>query len=419
MKAAMRGSYFGIFCSLAAGLILAGCSPSRQIKSVVRNDLFSLDYGLSENQIALSAGNDDSIDMVMQEGIFHVLDGSGKKIMKLSSYGDLLALLYDPSRSPVPRIMKPAELPAPDAPADASVAPGRYALPLHFVAPGRMAVDGNQTIYVIDRVANPSARIFDPNLASYCDRIIRRFGAQGSELPYIGQEGPGGSPFPFVMAVEAFGDDTFAVVSSSESVIQIHHFGKAGNLLSSLRLNRESLTLPDELAGAEEQGTRLHASLDGIMGSSAGAAFEITMKIDYYREHFNPGSFVISRTEFAGSWLIVVDGMTGRQKNSLVIAPEGQDSSIPELVGSSPGFYYLLSKSPREESGAEVADAGMEASSMVLQRIDTQGKVDLRYQLDFPEGTREVVVLKVSAAGQAYALLRTDESVKVVWWEYR
>lgn len=421
MDAAMNASMFRILSAVAASLVLGSCQPARQIKSVVRSDLFSLGYGLSETQVDLSAGGDEGIDLVMREGIFHLLDGSGKKAMKLSSYGDLLALLYDPSRSNDLEIMKPATQESGQAQAASSEIQGRFAAPVRFVAPDKIAVDASQTIYVADRVASAAARMYDAQSESYCDRIVRRFGAQGLELPYLGQEGPGGSPFPYIMSIDALANDTLCVVSGSESAILVHHFGKTGNLLSSLRLSRAALPLPlslsEEVSG--KKGVRMHANLDTMFGASEGDAFEITLKIDYYREFFDPDSLVIAREDFAGSWIFTLDGANGRSLRSLAIVPEESDASIPELIGEHSGLYYLLSEVEGAAAVKASGPASSRAASRVLQLVDGKGKVQLRYRIDLPEGASEIAVLKVSSAGQIYALLKADENIRLVWWSYR
>ncbi|HWR10881.1 MAG TPA: hypothetical protein VN445_03575 [Rectinemataceae bacterium] len=401
-------------------LTLVSCDPARHIKSIVRSDLFSIGYGLSENQIDISSGGEGGIDMTMREGIFHILDGTGKKVLKLSSYGDLLALLYDPERSPEPRVVKNVVPKDKESGGEAQNAPGRYAAPIHFIAPGKIAVGTDQTIYIVDRVSDPSARIYDSQAESYCDRIVRRFGSQGAELTYLGQEGPGGSPFPHIVAVDAFENDTIAVVSATETMVLIHHFKKNGDLLSSLRLSRSSLPMPASLAASAEKnsGVRIHASLDGILETVSKDSFDIILKIDYYKEYFDPESMAISRNEFAGSWIFVLNGLTGKASYSLSIVPENPDAPIPELIGMSSGLYYLLSDTPTDES-ARTTQGVNDGASRMLQLVDAQGKVHQRFRLDLPEGAEEVMVLKVSAAGQIYALLKTREAVDVVWWDYR
>ena len=387
-----------------AALPLASCGSSRRVRNIVRTDLFSINYGVAEDQAALASGGEERFDVVMREGIFHILNGTGRKVMKLSSYGDLLALLYDPAVSPEPRLDKADAQRAPGA----SAAQGRYAAPVNFLSPSRIAVDSAQTIYVADRMA-ASARVFDQQTGSWCDSSVRRFGTQGSELPPLGQEGPGGTPFPSILSVDVMENDSLAIVSASETLVLIYHFGKAGNLLSVLRLARDSLPVPEALGGtsAAKPGRRIHANIEGIQAASQGADFEVSLKMDYYREDLAAGGEVSSGTEYVGSWIYRLDGQSGAEKGSVAIAPGGADVDIPRLIGISGGLYYLLS------GGRDLG-----ADSSMLQLTDAAGKAQARYRMEFPEGTREVMALKVSAKGQVYALLGTSDAIKVVWWDY-
>jgi len=413
----MRVTVLCLACFLSGYLLLGSCDSSLQIKRIVRNDLFSIGYGLSEDQIDLSSMGDNSIDMDMKEGIFHILDGSGKKAMRFSSYGDLLALYYDKSRLPEPRTVKPTVQADNGLLGTPTLSQGRYAVAVNFVSPSRMTVDSAQIIYIADRVENPAARVFDVQSQAFCDRIVRRFGAQGMEMRYLGQEGPGGTPFPFITALKALDDDTLAVISESESVFLIHHFGKEGNLLSTLKLNRSSLPLPKNLvSGANDsKNQQIHANLDGIIESIEAKSFRVSLKIDYYREYFDPVSHVISRSEFAGSWIFVLDGFTGTVLRNFNILPSGSDSPIPEFIGMSSGIYYFLSNSEDVHEGTSSG----KGPRRILQLIDGVGKVRSRFLIDLPASTKEIVSIKVSPTGYVYALLSTELAVRVVWWYYR
>lgn len=397
------------------------CNRGARVQNMVRSDLFSMGYGLSENQIDLSAGGAGAIDIAMREGIFHILDGTGKKVMKLSSYGDILALLYDPTRSPEPRIAKPRKGSEQDASFGEASSTGRYAVPHSFAAPRKIAVDSAQTIYLADRIRDPAARIFDEQSKSYVDRIVRRFGEGGEELSYLGQEGPGGSPFPQIAALEALSDDSIAVISSSETAFLVHRFTGGGMLLSNLRIGRDSLPIPGSLAlnAEENEGLRLHASLEDIFAVSDGESFEIALKIDYYRERFDPESLVIAATEFVGSWIFVMDGANGRGVGAIPIAAAGADESIPELIGISGGYYYLLSPAESREIGMAATGSAGGIEERMLQIVDGDGKVHYRYSIDLPEDSREVAALKVSPAGQIYAFLISKTAANIVWWDYR
>ena len=416
---------------LAPVLLLAACAPASQTGSIQRRDLFSIGYGMSENQIDLSTQGRDGIDLTMSKGIFHMLDGSSRKIMRLSSYGDLLALLYDPSISPVPNIVKPLAMPGIDAAEEEGRAVGRYAVPIAFTQPREMAVGLDQTIYIADKVAQPSARIYDTKLASYCDRIIRRFGTMGQEKAYLGQEGPGGSPFPTVISMDVFGDDTLGIVSVTESAFLVYHFGKEGNLLSSMRIGQDALPLPVELSenegespgdsGTEGTGinSRIHANLDSMMMTSGGEFFGIVLKLDYYKEFYDSASLAISRNEYAGSWIFAMDGLTGRIGSSLSIAAGGQEIPIPELIGQNSGLYYLLySVSDRVAENVEAGTA-RSGKSWMIQLMDEKGKVHNRARIEPPEGVREMITIRVSEEGQVYALLKMDEKVQISLWDFR
>ncbi|PKL06459.1 MAG: hypothetical protein CVV53_04195 [Spirochaetae bacterium HGW-Spirochaetae-9] len=405
---------------LVQTFVFTACSPSSQAGLIQRIDLFSVGYGLSENNIDLSSQGRDGIDLTMSQGIFHMLDGRSRKIMRLSSYGDLLALLYDPSISPVPGIVKPLTAPLPDgAKIKGQASAGRYAVPVSFAQPRKIAVGQDQTIYVADKVPQASARIYDPQSASYLDGIVRRFGAMGVEKASIGQEGPGGTPFPVILSMDVFREGTFGVFSASESTFLVHHFGKEGNLLSSLRIGRDALPLPRELSenagkkldGRENEAasnsSKIIAHLDGILMEAEGETFRIMLKLDYYKEYYDSASLVIARNEYAGSWIFTMDGWTGRVEFSLPITAGGQEAPPPELIGQNSGLYYLLYQTKSS------------LGSYSIQLMDEKGKVHHRSRIDLPDGVRETVTIRVSEEGQVYALLTLEEKVQVSLWDLR
>ncbi len=395
---------------LVQSLLLIACSPASLTGKVQRNDLFSLGYGMAENQIDLSSQGRDGVDLTMGQGIFHLLDGRSRKVMRFSSYGDLLALIYDPSVSPVPRIVQPLATQGSETPEDTeNVLAGRYAVPVSLVQPRKMAVGKDQTVYLADRDTASS------------DWIVRRFGAMGVEKAYLGQEGPGGSPFPAVLSMEILEDDTLGVVSANESGFLVHHFGKEGSLLSSLRMGRDALPQPQELAEAggktsdggrtEASGSasRIHTNLDSLLMRSEGESFGVILKLDYYREFYDPVSLVIARNEFAGSWIISMDGWTGRIESSMRVAAGGLETPSPELIGTSSGQYYML-YAPGDGDGF---------GSWIVQLMDDKGKVHRRLKILAPEGMREMITIRVSEEGQVYAMFKMDDKVQVSLWNFR
>lgn len=419
MENTMRRMPVCIVLAAAGCLLFFSCTPARQIKKILRRDLFSIEYGTSETQLDLSSDGDAAIDMDMREGIFHISNTAGRKILRLSSYGDLLALYYDPAHTARPYLVQP--VPETGAtPQDSQQAlSGRYAVPTSFVSPSHIAADSRQIVYVADRTTDQAKRVFDPGSGAYCDRIIRRFGKQGLELPYLGQEGAGGTPFPYITGIHAMEDDSLAVFSASETVFLAHHFDKDGNLLSALRLSRSSLPLPYSLSAADDpsKGVRIHANLDGIVASIENKTFGISLKIDYYREIFDPTSSVISQVAFAGSWIFVLDGASGQIRKSFNVAAQNEAGTIPELIGENAGRYFMLKG--EDGSGAAAHSNGAQDKSRILLQVDGEGKVHARYRLEVPEGTEEMMAIKVSGDGYIYSLLKTEKEAKMVWWFFR
>ncbi|MDR2143853.1 MAG: hypothetical protein LBP29_05745, partial [Treponema sp.] len=77
---------------------LSACSPER-ISSVARADLFSLEIGPLDNQVNLAGManeiSDHRTNLAMRDGFFYISDTLGKKIIRYTSFGDLLFVIYN------------------------------------------------------------------------------------------------------------------------------------------------------------------------------------------------------------------------------------------------------------------------------------------------------------------------------------
>lgn len=402
---------------------MAGCSGATRLRKISRSDLFSLSFGTAENQIDPAANPAASFDMDMREGIFHISNSAGEKVLRLSSYGDLLALYYDPASTSGPYMVRPLENGQEGGQAGLRAAAGRYAVPLHFVNPTCIATDSRQVLYVADRLEAPESRVFDQNLGVWCDHIVRRFGSQGQELPTLGQEGRGGTPFPPISRICILEDDSAVILSNTADTEMVHRFGKDGQLLSALRLPRAALPVPASLESAtvEKGSLRLHPGIDGIMPFIAGKEFMLALKMDYYSESLDPGNGGSpAELSFAGSWMFLIDGASGgtRGNFNVVAADEGSDN--PELIGESRQLFFLLGEpraTPPEPEGVAGTKTYTQAAR-ILSLVDHSGKVHARYMLQFPQGTEEIMAIKVTGNMYIYALLKSKDSAKIVWWYF-
>ncbi len=92
--------------------------------------------------------------------------------------------------------------------------------------------------------------------------------------------------------------DDCVVVSMTQSGWLVHWFDKAGVLVSSLKLGRDELPMPDK-------GQALEASLDKIIPDLSGR--NLLLKIDYYKEATDPATKASAGVEFASSWVFRMD----------------------------------------------------------------------------------------------------------------
>ena len=207
----------------------------------------------------------------MREGIFYVANGNGAKVSRFSSFGDILSMIYNPDKSPEPILLKPAS---------SSDIAGRRAVQYPFRSVGEIAVDSGQTIYVEDRLP-AERRVYDKELDSLLDYVVLRFDKEGKSLDFLGQEGIGGTPFPFIADIYVTPGDDCVVVSLTQLYWLVDWFDPKGFVRNSLKIRRDSLPQPE---GEKD----LFSSLDRIGPDSDGKA--LIVKIDYYRPSVDPST---------------------------------------------------------------------------------------------------------------------------------
>jgi hypothetical protein len=218
---------------------LAGCTRG-SAPELVAEPLFSLELGRLEDQVDLfqTAGTPMAgrTRIAMRDGLFYVANGTARKIMVFSSYGDLLFLLYDPQVNP-----KPALASAPSEPDTVST---RGAVEYPFRDLGEIAVSSEKVLYVED--AAPAARVVKDPVAGTFGRIVLRFDRRGTPLAPLGQEGPNGTPFPYIAALHVTDGDQLVVVCRLAASWQVFWFSREGVLLHQVDIDRAHLPPIDE-----------------------------------------------------------------------------------------------------------------------------------------------------------------------------
>lgn len=386
--------------ALIALAAAASCSDDKVITSLKREQLFTLGYGVLEDQLNLfnleGKAPPQKTRLAMRDGIFFVSNGNAAKVMSLSSFGDLLSMVYNPERNPPPLTLRDAS--------DGADAQGRIARQYPFASPGEIAVDSRRTIFVEDRVPD-GRRSYDESMKASLESVILRFSREGIYQDYLGQEGVGGTPFPILSGLYINAADECVVVSVTGIGWAAFRFDQRGTLVSKLTVRRDDLPAPPSESGAI-------ASADGIICAPDGTG--LLLKIDYFNEKIDKETRSQSGIEFSSSWAWVMDGDSGVYVDSYELpafespaAVKAGEAPVPrawQLTGSAAGTLFL---SAADEDGATyygLFDLGSKTTRRYSLRIDPE---ELRY-----------TAFSLSPDGILSALLGSPYEARFVWWRF-
>ena len=383
--------------SLFASVLYSCARRPEKVQEVKREALFTLGYGTLEDQLDLfrveGMAPPSKTRIAMRDGIFFLANGDGAKVLTLSSFGDLLSMVYNPDRNPPPVVLSPP---------GASVS-GRAARPYPFLSPGEIAVDSRKHVYVEDRLP-PDRRTFDSDADTSLEYVVLRFSTDGEFIDFLGQEGIGGTPFPVITGVHATAQDDCVVVSMNREAWLVYWFDARGLLKSTVRIRRDSLPLPDD--------RKLIPSLERIFPDPDGDG--IFLKVDYYAEAVDPATKTRSGIVYDRAFVYRMDSRTAAYTDRYEILPyeparsRGEEDPQPrvwEFLGAARGRNLFFTTT--DEKGTTLV-AVYESSAKAMKRfliaIDPE---ELQY-----------TTLFLSPDGILCALMGTRFEVRVVWWRF-
>ena len=218
-------------------LTILSCNRSAVSGEVLSGEnLFSLNIGMLEDEIdffhrgaTLPQGKNS---IFMYQGIIFIGNSPGLKVMEFSSYGDLISLVYNDDENPRPLLLSSQSN-------DGKVV-NRRAYPFPFRNIGDIAVSSDHVLLVEDRVSAERAD-FDQETGAILEHIIHRFAADGSYLDYIGQEGIGGTPFPFIISMELTARDDLVVLARNQNSHNVFWYNRDGERLFTVNIDEAHL----------------------------------------------------------------------------------------------------------------------------------------------------------------------------------
>lgn len=383
---------------LCAPLVLAGCRNGKSVSRLERNEIFSLGYGNFEDELNLqnlSGVGEIQTSLVMKDGFFYIANGESKKIMEMNSYGDLITFYYNEDVNPTPSYVKGKS-------AETST---RKAIPYPFNELSCIAVDSRKYLYAVDKLPLERQEQ-DAAKKHVLSQIVLRFDRDGNFLDYIGQQGPGGTPFPFIKAVYATEENELVVVSLTNDGYTVYWFSTDGYLLYKVPVDDASVPAP---YADGDGGHWLHVA-EIIPGCEGRTLF---LKVDYYSSFVDETVHLESGVHYEKSFLYqfeVDSAAYGEQP--LEIPPYTEQVT----EGFSSGHYDI----PFDFIG--VTDSGWcffmvstdDGFSVMMMQLD--GQRILRRKLPVLRRDTLYYTFNLSNDGILSALLIQSGSARVDWW---
>ncbi len=378
-------------------LILPSCSGSSSAK-VEREKLFTLSYGRFEDEIDLfrldssSMGPDTQI--FMRDGVFYISNSGSKKIIQLTSFGDLLSVFYNPEENPAPSFAAPGE---------SAGSTTRKAVAYPFNHPVFLTVDSLKRLFVADPVP-PERYEFDNDEQVILRDVVLRFDEDGRFIDYLGQEGPGGTPFPPITGVFSNSANEIIVTAKSQVGIRVYWFDPDGNLLYRIPVRYRNLPSPYD---AE---TAVFSSLEKVLPDPSSR--RIYLKIDYYGEIIDESTSSNAGIAFNRSCVYPFDIEGEKYLERIDLSSyEGVDKDRQgtltfkkpyELLGITGNGWLFLATPVPEGYALELMDS---RSRRIQKRILPIQDEELAYS-----------ALMLSSDGILSAMLASQFNASIVWW---
>jgi hypothetical protein len=415
-------SPIGFFtAALIIPLLLLSCVP-KELEELTREELFSLQIGKMDNQIDLfqvggvMAGGKNRI--YMRDGLFYLANGNSAKIMELSSYGDLIFLLYNPNENPPPTSFKAQQRIQPENPEE-SAQPAEQAQPAQQAetaqpeAPltstrqavtyplrriGELAVDSRKHLYVENTVSE-ERQVRDKELNVLLDRVILRFDRHGALVDFIGQEGVGGTPFPYIESLYVTDLDDLVVICRTPGYWHVYWYSPEGFLLYQVDIDQEHLP--------QNQDESIPT-----LGRIVPDRNDPLLYLMIYIYRGVPGE---EQKDSYETRIYTLSLVSGRYEGYIEVPQNGvrtekigtQEVEVPapsfELLGVNSGDALFLLR--REE-----------ANLFQLLVLSRQGEVLARRSLVMEDSELFYKDVRLSAGGIIYALLGGEYRAQIVWW---
>lgn len=387
------------FCALAVfSFFLFSCGKSNQLHAVSENALFNLSYGNFEDELNLfnlaKPGNIRTF-ITMRDGFFYIANGEAHKILELNSYGDLLSLYFNDE------VLKDVAFAGKD-----SLNSTKKAVAYPFNTLGPVAVDARKYLYAVDTLPIERQER-DENARLLLSSVVLRFDATGKFIDYLGQQGPGGTPFPYVKNIYTTQENELVVVCTTNDGLTAYWFSTKGFLLYTIPVTQNTVPKVQREDSSEAPS---YISIENIVPDSR--EHKLYVKVDYYMTSLDSSLKVQSGIDYYTTLLCPLNVDTGRYDEPLEIpsyeysVTENLTKEIYNLpfdflgVTENGWFFFIV---PSDEG-------------FVVQMVQPDGQRIVKRSLAVDHSKILYYTLSLSGNGIISALFVKNENAEAVWW---
>ncbi|MBI9105193.1 MAG: hypothetical protein JEZ04_00520 [Spirochaetales bacterium] len=371
---------------------LSACRENNN-RLLERELLFSMQIGKMEDHLYVQQFDGvntlSKTRIFMQDGFFYIANGESAKVMEFSSFGDLISLYYNEDKNPDPVILNFEKK------SDTTVTRAAYKYPLKD--PGEVARTSDGELLIDDRIAEMRWE-WDAESKVLLDRIVLRFDDEGRLMSYLGQEGPGGTPFPYIQSLHVNSSDEVIVVTRNSDGWRIFWYTEKGDPIYKIDFNK------DLLPSAGESGS---PSIESIYPDYENRI--VYVKVDFYDKDAS------GNIKFNKSMIFGYD--IDNEKYSVNIEiPRNIVKSDQPVIFKDKEHEYLYEFAGVARGPAFFLMSPYKGSIYRLAVLDADGRVKGRGLIDFSEEDIFFRNYYVNPDGILSAVVCGEYDAEVVWW---
>ena len=381
-----------------SALVFTSCLRNETVQSISETELFSLPYGNFEEQLSVTDLNDVGdvrFGIAMQDGFFYIVNGESKKILELNSYGDLLTLFYNED-SQTAHLLENSNRP------DKSI---HHEISYPFDYPGMVAVDSNKNVYTVCSIPWDRQEKSDDGTTLYSHTVLR-FARDGSSVDYIGQQGPGGTPFPYIKNIYTTSKDELVVVAASTEGVLVYWFASDGFLKYMIPVTTKDAP---SVADKEEHSDNF-LTIQNVVPDPV--SYKLYVQIDYYSSYVDEDSKVQSGINYIQSLLYPLNIESGTYEEPVSVPPyeESVVSDYSKLTYRIPYDFLGVTKSGWKFFIVKTEDG------FNIEMIQSESQRILRRHFNAVHGNIVYDTMCLSQDGILTALYLEKEKARVVWY---